>query len=201
MADMKIPQSMPKQLFLKLGRDMEMTLDLVASGGVCFYSLNLLGHALINRRAAKALYDEMQRKKLACDVLVAAEAKAIGLIQELAMLLGHDHYVILRKSRKAYMVDPLVTTVKSITTTNEQQLILDRQDMALLDGKTACFVDDVISTGATYIAAQNLYRQATGREFAFCACVATEGAALENNPDGYIRLGHLPLYDAEGNLI
>ena len=201
MADMKIPQSMPKQLLLKLGTDMEMTLDPVASGGVCFYSLNLLGHALINRRAAKALYDEMQRKKHACDVLVAAEAKAIGLIQELAMLLGHDHYVILRKSRKAYMVDPLVTTVKSITTTSEQQLILDRQDMALLEGRTACFVDDVISTGATYIAAQNLYRKATGREFAFCACVATEGAALENNPDGYIRLGHLPLYDAAGNLI
>ncbi len=201
MADIRTPKNLPKQLILNLGADMEMTLDLVASGGVCFYSLNLLGHALINRRAAKALYDEMKRKNLACDVLVAAEAKAIGLIQELAMLLGHDHYVILRKSRKAYMVDPLVTTVKSITTTNEQQLILDRQDLNLLDGKTACFVDDVISTGATYIAAQNLYQQATGKEFAFCACVATEGAALENNPDGYIRLGHLPLYDAAGNSI
>ena len=143
----------------------------------------------------------MKRKAFYCDVLVAAEAKSIGLIQELAMLLGHEHYVILRKSRKAYMVDPLVTTVKSITTTNEQQLILDRQDLNLLHGKTACFVDDVISTGATYTAAQDLYRQATGREFAFCACVATEGAALENNPQGYIRLGHLPLFDAAGHSI
>ncbi len=201
MADLNFPQNLPAQLVLKLGGDMEMTLDLVPSGGVCFYSLNLLGHALINRRAAQALYDEMRRKSLACDVLVAAEAKAIGLIQELAMLLGHDHYVILRKSRKAYMVDPLVTTVKSITTTSEQQLILDRQDLNLLYGKTACFVDDVISTGATYIAAQDLYRKATGKEFAFCACVATEGAALKNNPQGYIRLGHLPLYDAAGNAI
>lgn len=201
MAELKTPQNLPKQLVLNLGADMKMTLELVASGGVCFYSLNLLGHALINRRAAKAIYDQMLSKNLACDVLVAAEAKSIGLIQELAMLLGHDHYVILRKSRKAYMVDPLVTTVKSITTTNEQQLILDRQDLNLLDGKTACFVDDVISTGATYIAAQNLYLKATGKEFAFCACVATEGAALENNPEGYIRLGHLPLYDAAGNSI
>ncbi len=201
MAELKTPQNLPKQLVLNLGADMKMTLELVASGGVCFYSLNLLGHALINRRAAKAIYDQMLSKNLSCDVLVAAEAKSIGLIQELAMLLGHDHYVILRKSRKAYMVDPLVTTVKSITTTNEQQLILDRQDLNLLDGKTAWFVDDVISTGATYIAAQNLYLKATGKEFAFCACVATEGAALENNPEGYIRLGHLPLYDAAGNSI
>ena len=201
MSDMKIPGNLPAQLVLKLGGDMEMTLDLVPSGGVCFYSLNLLGHALINRRAAQALYEQMQQNALSCDVLVAAEAKSIGLIQELAMLLGHEHYVILRKSRKAYMVDPLVTTVKSITTTNEQQLILDRQDMALLHGKTACFVDDVISTGATYIAAQDLYRQATGREFAFCACVATEGAALESNPHGYVRLGHLPLFDAAGHSI
>lgn len=201
MAELKTPQNLPKQLVLNLGADMKMTLELVASSGVCFYSLNLLGHALINRRAAKAIYDQMLSKNLSCDVLVAAEAKSIGLIQELAMLLGHDHYVILRKSRKAYMVDPLVTTVKSITTTNEQQLILDRQDLNLLDGKTAWFVDDVISTGATYIAAQNLYLKATGKEFAFCACVATEGAALENNPEGYIRLGHLPLYDAAGNSI
>jgi len=198
MVELKTPENLPKQLTLKLGVDMEMTLDLVPSGGVCFYSLNLMGHALINRHAAQALYAAMQRKNLACDILVAAEAKSIGLIQELAMLMGHDHYVILRKSRKAYMVDPLVTTVKSITTTTKQQLILDRQDLNLLHGKTACFVDDVISTGATYIAAQDLYRQATGKEFAFCVCVATEGAALQNNPEGYIRLGHLPLYDAAG---
>jgi adenine phosphoribosyltransferase len=201
MTDLKTPENLPKQLVLKLGADMEMVLDLVPSGSVCFYSLNLLGHALINRRAAQALFTQMQRKGLACDVLVAAEAKAIGLIQELAMLMGHEHYVILRKSYKAYMVDPLVTTVKSITTANPQQLILDRQDMALLRGKTACFVDDVISTGATYTAAQDLYRQATGREFPFCVCVATEGAALADNPEGYIRLGHLPLFDATGNSI
>jgi adenine phosphoribosyltransferase len=201
MTDLKTPENLPKQLVLNLGADMAMTLELVPSGGVCFYSLNLLGHALINRRAAEALFAQMREKALACDVLVAAEAKSIGLIQELAMLLGHEHYVILRKSRKAYMVDPLITTVKSITTTNEQQLILDRQDLALLHGKTACFVDDVISTGATYLAAQDLYRQATGRGFAFCVCVATEGANLADNPDGYIRLGHLPLFDAAGNSI
>ncbi len=199
MCAQKIPGSLPKKLALRLGKELEMDLDLVASGGVCFYSLNLLGHALINHQAARALCQEMKDRGLACDVLVAAEAKAIGLVQELAMRLGHDHYVILRKSRKAYMVDPLVTTVKSITTTNEQQLILDRRDMELLQDKTACFVDDVISTGATYKAAQDLYRQATAKGFAFSVCVATEGKTLESNPEGYVRLGHLPLFDAEGN--
>jgi len=201
MTDLTTPANLPPRLALKLGAGLDMELDLVKSGGVCFYSLNLLGHALVNRRAAESLFSRIREKGLSCDVLVAAEAKSIGLIQELAMLLGHEHYVILRKSQKAYMVDPLVTTVKSITTANEQHLILDRQDLALLDGKYACFVDDVVSTGATYKAAQDLYRRATGREFAFCACVATEGAALEGNPDGYVRLGHLPLFDAAGNSI
>lgn len=193
--------NLPEKLMVKLGKEVEMNLELVASGGVCFYSLNLLGHALINHQAAKALCAEIKNRGLSCDVLVAAEAKAIGLVQELAMLLGHVHYVILRKSRKAYMVDPLVTTVKSITTTDQQQLILDRTDMELLRDRTACFVDDVISTGATYKAAQDLYRQATGKDFAFSVCVATEGKNLEDNPEGYVRLGHLPLYDAAGNAI
>lgn len=192
---------LPQQIPFSLGDELTMQLNLIPSGGVCFYSLNLLGHARVNRTAATALAALIKARTPACDILVAAEAKSIGLIQELAMLLGHDQYVILRKSRKAYMVDPLVTTVRSITTTNEQQLILDRSDIDLLKGKTACFVDDVISTGATYLAAQELYRRATDRDFAYCACVATEGKALESNPHDYVRLGHLPLYDINGNAI
>ena len=192
---------LPPQLSFPLGDELAMTLDLVQADGVCFYSLNLLGHARVNHTAATALAALMKARTPACGVLVAAEAKSIGLIQELAMLLGHEQYVILRKSIKAYMVDPLVTTVRSITTTGEQQLILDRHDIDLLKGKTACFVDDVISTGATYLAAQELYRRATGSDFAYCACVATEGKALENNPHGFVRLGHLPLHDVNGNAI
>ncbi|MGI6689516.1 MAG: phosphoribosyltransferase family protein [Christensenellales bacterium] len=192
---------LPPQLPFPLGEELTMQLDLVQTGGVCFYSLNLLGQARINRVAATALAAQMRALTPACDVLVAAEAKSIGLVQELALLLGHDQYVILRKSRKAYMVDPLVTTVRSITTTGEQQLILDRHDIDLLQGKTACFVDDVISTGATWLAAQDLFRRATGDDFACCACVATEGKALEANPHSFVRLGHLPLYDMNGKAI
>ncbi len=192
---------LPPQLSFPLGEELTMKLDLVQTDGVCFYSLNLLGHARVNRTAAIALAAVMKARTPACDVLVAAEAKSIGLVQELAMVLGHDQYVILRKSRKAYMVDPLVTTVRSITTTGEQQLILDRHDIELLKGKTACFVDDVISTGATYLAAQDLYRRATNSDFAYCVCVATEGKALESNPHDFVRLGHLPLHDMNGNAI
>lgn len=192
---------LPPTMDFPLGNNVTMTLDLVQAGGVRFYSLNLLGQALVNRQAATALAELIKLRSPACEVLVAAEAKSIGLIQELAMLLGHEQYVVLRKSQKAYMVDPLVTTVRSITTTGEQQLILDRHDIALLKGKLACFVDDVVSTGATYLAAQDLYRRATGSDFALCACVATEGAALANNPHGFVRLGHLPLYDMNGAAI
>lgn len=192
---------LPPTMDFPLGNNVTMTLDLVQTSGVCFYSLNLLGQALVNRQAATALAELLKQKAPACNVLVAAEAKSIGLIQELAILLGHEQYVVLRKSLKAYMVDPLVTTVRSITTTGEQQLILDRHDIALLKGKTACFVDDVISTGATYLAAQDLCQRATGNNFALCVCVATEGAALSDNPHGFIRLGHLPLYDTNGNAI
>lgn len=50
------------------------------------------------------------------DVLLTPEAKAITLAYELAVSLGFHEYVVARKSRKAYMTDPISVDVRSITT-------------------------------------------------------------------------------------
>ena len=191
---------LPPQLSFPLGDELTMRLDLVQIGGVCFLFPQPVGTCTRqpHRCYCFGCGDEAAP---ACDVLVAAGPSPSALSRNWPCCWVTIQYVILRKSRKAYMIDPLVTTVRSITTTGEQQLILDRHDIELLKGKTACFVDDVISTGATYLAAQDLYRRATNSDFAYCVCVATEGKALENNPHNFVRLGHLPLHDMNGNAI
>lgn len=174
----------------------------VSDPGISIYSLNLMGQAKANHAMAKLLYDQMQEKGLACDVIVTVEAKAIAVAQELAVLLGHDYYVVLRKSMKAYMQNAHCVTVRSITTEAKQLLFLDGRDAELLrQAHHPIFLDDVISTGASHNAANDLMRAGGCKPLDVCVCVATEGKTLEDNPHGYVRLGHLPLYNAKGESI
>ena len=80
------------------------------------------------------------------DYLVCPEAKAIPLAHAMARIMGID-YIVIRKSVKVYMDDPLIVDVKSITTAARQQLIMDRSDVQKLSGKRVAIVDDVVSTG------------------------------------------------------
>ncbi len=174
----------------------------IQESGIYIFSLNLLGQARVNHEMAKLLYKQMQEKGIKCDVIVTVEAKAIGLAQELAVLMGHDSYVVLRKSVKAYMKKAHSAPVRSITTTAKQLLFLDDNDAKVLkSAQHLIFLDDVISTGASFNAANALLKEGAGKEFSVCVCAATEGKALEDNPHGYIRAGHLPLFNAEGEAI
>ena len=194
----------PQSVVLFGGTNAQMTLDRVwvKESGIYIYSLNLMGQAKLNREMAKLLYQQMQERNIKCDVLVTVEAKAIGLAEELTNLMGHDAYVVLRKSVKAYMKKAYSTEVHSITTTHKQDLYLDDSDAKVLkSAQHLVFLDDVISTGASFNAANTLLKEGAGKEFTVCVCAATEGKAQEDNPNGYVRAGHLPLYNAEGELI
>ncbi len=60
-----------------------------------------------------------------CDYLVCPEAKAIPLTHACARILGVN-YIVIRKSIKGYMSDPISEKVESITTVGEQNLVLDK---------------------------------------------------------------------------
>ena len=96
------------------------------------------------------------------DYLVTAEAKSIPLIYEMAKLMQMPRYIIARKSVKGYMAHPIITHVHSITTKNEQILCLDEEDVKRIRGKRVAIVDDVISTGASLAALEQLITEAGG---------------------------------------
>ena len=127
-----------------------------------------------------------------CDVLVAAEAKSIPLVYEMAKLLKHKRYVVARKSVKPYMGEAIIDTVQSITTLDKQILALDENDLQYIKNKRVMLVDDVISTGASLLSLERLIMQAEGNIIAKIAILAEGDAALR---DDIIFLKELPLFE------
>lgn len=139
-----------------------------------------------------AVAPEMVKILPPCDLIMTAETKGIPLVSEMARLLGHDRYVVARKSVKLYMEDPLLVDVKSITTANPQRLYLDEKDAERMRGKRVAIVDDVISTGESLHALEKLVSLAGG-EVAARMCILAEGEAVER--DDILYLQELPLID------
>ncbi len=132
------------------------------------------------------------------DVMITAEAKGIPLIHEIARQLGMKKYLIARKSVKVYMEEPCSIQVSSITTSNEQRLYLDKADMDYMRGKRVLVIDDVVSTGESLQAIQNLVELSGGKVVASMAILAEGGA---KDRDDIIFLQELPLFDMDGNII
>lgn len=124
------------------------------------------------------------------DCIITAESKGIPLAYEMSRQSGKQ-YILARKSQKLYMKKAVKVDVKSITTTKLQELYLDIDDMEYLKGKRVLIVDDVISTGESVAALENLVRQAGGNIVGE-ATVLAEGDAV--NRKDLIYLAPLPLF-------
>ena len=94
-------------------------------------------------------------------------------------------------SDKGYMTDVLSVQVKSITTAAVQTLYLDGEKAAWMKGKRVLIVDDVISTGDSLRALQQLVKSAGG-EIVGNAAPLAEGDAAERKD--LIYLEQLPLF-------
>ena len=132
------------------------------------------------------------------DYIISAEAKGIPLVHEMARLEGNKKYFLARKAPKLYMTGVFEASVRSITTAKEQKLYLDTADAEIMKGKRILIVDDVISTGESLKAIENLVEKAGG---IICGkmTVLAEGDAQDR--DDLIYLEKLPLFDSEGNVI
>ena len=124
------------------------------------------------------------------DVVVTAEAKGIPLCYEMARQ-GCRNYVIARKGVKVYMRNPIDAEVDSITTANHQKLYLGENDAEFLKDKRVLIVDDVISTGNSLKALENLVEK-TGANIVGKAAVLAEGDAKDRKD--IIFLEELPLF-------
>ena len=132
------------------------------------------------------------------DYLISAEAKGIPLVHEMARLAGNQKYFLARKAPKLYMTGVFEVAVRSITTAKEQKLYLDVADAELMRGKRILIVDDVISTGESLRAVEQLVEKAGGIICGRMAILAEGDAARR---DDLIYLEELPLFDKEGKAL
>lgn len=139
---------------------------------------------------------ELLKRAPEYDYLITAESKGIPLVHEMARQAGNQKYMLARKVPKLYMSGVFQVTVNSITTAKEQTLYLDAADAELMRGKRILIVDDVISTGESLRALEQLVL-AAGGEICGRMCILAEGDAQKR--DDIIYLEPLPLFDAEGN--
>lgn len=131
------------------------------------------------------------------DYLIAPEAKSIPLLYEMARQSGADKYFLARKGAKAYMSGVFEVEVKSITTAAVQRLVIDTADAEMIKGKRMLILDDVISTGESLRAMEELVERAGGI-IAGRMAVLAEGDAAKR--DDIITLAPLPLFNPDGSI-
>lgn len=131
------------------------------------------------------------------DYMITAEAKGIGLINEMARQSGARTHFIARKGSKVYMRDPIHVSVRSITTLRQQDLFLGADDCEKMKGKRILIVDDVISTGESLRALEKLV-EAAGGIVSGKAAVLAEGNALDR--EDIVFLNPLPVFNADGTI-
>ena len=154
----------------------------------------LFGDTELTERSAEAL----ARLAPPHDVMITAESKGIPLICSMARILGENRYILARKGPKLYMRDVIRYEVQSITTVARQALYLDGYDAEYMKGKRVLIVDDVISTGDSLRAIEELVERAGGIVVGKMAVLA-EGDAKDRADIQYLEV--LPLFDAEGKEI
>ena len=145
-----------------------------------------------------ACASELLKKAPEFDYMITAEAKGIPLIHEMARQIGAKKYFLARKKPKLYMSGVFEVTVRSITTEGEQKLYLDTADAELMKGKRILIIDDVISTGESLRALEELVKAAGG---SICGKMAILAEGDAQTREDLIYLEKLPLFDGEGKEI
>lgn len=143
-----------------------------------------------------ACAEEMLKIAPEYDYMITAEAKGIPIVHEMARLNGNQKYFLARKNPKLYMTGVFEVNVQSITTAKEQKLYLDSADAAEIQGKKILVVDDVISTGESLRAIEELVI-AAGGIIAGRMAILAEGDAAKR--DDILFLNTLPLFDKNGD--
>jgi adenine phosphoribosyltransferase len=151
----------------------------------------IFGDVELTVAAARALLDKAPE----FDCLIAPEAKAIPLVHEMARQSGRNKYFLARKTKKLYMNGVFEADVRSITTAAQQKLYMDRADAMEMRGKRVLIVDDVVSTGESLRAVEELVRLAGG-EICGKIAILAEGEAIGRGD--LIYLEPLPLFDGSG---
>ena len=154
----------------------------------------IFGDPELTTACAKELLDRAPEY----DYMITAESKGIPIVHEMARLAGNQKYFLARKAPKLYMTGVFEVTVNSITTAKEQKLYLDKADAELMKGKRILIVDDVISTGESLKALEQLVECAGGN---ICGRMTSLAEGDAQNREDLVYLEKLPLFNSKGEII
>jgi adenine phosphoribosyltransferase len=136
------------------------------------------------------------------EIVVSVATMGIPLAIEASRALGLDDYVILHKTPKIHLGETWSEPVTSITTDKPQRLRMDPARVGAVRGRRVAVVDDIISTGASTLAALRLVRR-IGAEPVVIGTLMTEGSgwrtALGADADIVRSLGSMPLFRPDGS--
>ena len=127
--------------------------------GVRIPLVNFLGDVEFVRAVANELLPKLPE---ATEILMTAETSSIPLTHELAAARGFD-YLVARKRRRPYMVDPIIQEVESLTLGAGEVLWLDRRHAEQLLNKNVTLVMDVVASGGTMKALEHMVNRAGGK--------------------------------------
>lgn len=157
------------------------------------HALVLGGDIEFTRRVGEKLAEKIMDSGADPQVLLSAEAKSLPLVYEVGKNLDHSEIAIARKSKKPYMEKPIETTVKSTTTEGEQKLVLDKVNQERIKGKKVCLIDDVVTTGKTMNALEELTQRFKGK----IECRAAIWLEGEKYSKKLTYLDELPIFKKE----
>lgn len=123
------------------------------------------------------------------DAIVMPDGKAQGLLHVVQRESGRPA-VLVRKERKSYLAEPVrEVTTTSATTRRPHTFYLGDDDARALRGKTIAVLDDVVSTGGTVLAVQQLLEDCEVAK-TYVLAVGTEGQP----PVDVIALTHFEVF-------
>ena len=149
-------------------------------------TLVMFGDVDTTEESAKRLLDRSPD----FDIILTAESKGIPLAYEMSRRSGRG-YIVARKLLKLYMSDANEAAVKDL---KKRKFYLDVEDAELMKDKRVLIVDDVICTGESVKALEDLVIQ-TGGSVAAKVAVLAEGDAAKR--DDIIYLEPLPVFHHE----
>src|ERR1700722_215929 len=140
------------------------------------------------------------------EIIVSVATMGIPLAIEASRALGLDDYVILHKTPKIHLGETWAEPVHSITTDTPQRLRMDPARVGAVRGRRVAVVDDIISTGASTLAALRLVRRMEAEQVVIGSLLPEGGAwrrALGDDAALVRTLGSMPLFhpDSSGGLV
>lgn len=155
-------------------------------------NFNILGDVEFTEKAGTVMQAKLDKKGLKPECFVGPEVKVVPFVHHMAKRYGHKRYVVLRKSVKGYMINPIVEHPSKIYPQHVKKLVLSGRDkeFILLKKNGVILVDDVVSTGATMLMLEALMKKIGVSVIAKCA-IFKQGDRYSGD---LIYLSELPIF-------